>query len=54
MCLTSVSKCHKLKETIVCLELSRVLFMLINCLVSWIVVVVVARSRTQVKYGDLL
>ena len=29
-CLTSVSKCHKLKETIVCLELSRVLFMLIN------------------------
>ena len=29
-CLTSVSKCYKLKETIVCLVLSRVLFMLIN------------------------
>ena len=45
-CLTSVSKCHELKETVACLELSRVLFISINVLF-----VVVARSRTQVNMG---
>ena len=51
-CLTSVSKCHILKETIVCLELSRVLFILINWVSSLLDCCCCSLKNTS-KYGDL-
>ena len=51
-CLTSVSKCHILKETVVCLELSRVLFILINWVSSLLDCCCCSLKNTS-KYGDL-
>ena len=51
-CLTSVSKCHILKETIVCLELSRALFILINWVSSLLDCCCCSLKNTS-KYGDL-
>ena len=48
-CLTCVSKCHELKETVACLEMSRVLIIFIKRGSSC--VVVFASSRTQVNMG---
>ena len=48
-CLACVSKCHELKETVACLEMSRVLIIFIKRVSSCIVVF--ARSRTQVNMG---